>query len=67
MNPDPKTIGLKAGHQKITPACRRNHGTTPAFLIASERLRELYDKYARSEGSENVTWHVVLYRDEDNG
>lgn len=59
-----KIPGLKAGHQMITPACRSNRGTTPAFLEAVERLQSLYDNYARSEGSEGVTWHLVLVREE---
>ncbi len=57
-----KVPGLKAGHQMITPECRQNRGTTPAFLEAAERLQRLYDDYARSEGSEGVTWHLMLVR-----
>lgn len=56
--------GLKSGHQMITPVCRDNRGTTDAFLEASERLRRAYDSYARSEGNEDVTWHLVLVRDD---
>lgn len=56
--------GLKSGHQMITPACRAARGTTPAFLEAAKRLQKLYDNYARSEGGDNVTWHLVLTRDE---
>lgn len=59
--------GLKSGHQIITPTCRANRGTTPAFLEAAVRLQRLYDSYARAEGNENVTWHLVLVRDEPNG
>ncbi len=59
-----KVPGLKAGHQLITPECRRNRGATPAFLEAAERLQRLYDDYARGEGSEDVTWHLVLVRQE---
>jgi hypothetical protein len=56
--------GLKSGHQIITPTCRQNRGTTPAFLEAAERLQRLYDKYARSHGSEDVHWHLVLVRED---
>lgn len=59
-----KLPGLKAGHQMITPQCRENRGTTPAFLEAAERLQKLYDDYARGEGSAGVTWHLVLVRQE---
>jgi hypothetical protein len=51
----------------ITPTCRANRGTTPAFLEAAERLQRLYDNYARAEGNEDVTWHLVLTRDETKG
>lgn len=57
-----KLPGLKAGHQMITPQCRANRGTTPAFLEAAERLQKAYDTYARCEGNESVTWHLVLIR-----
>ena len=56
--------GLKSGHQMITPTCRVNRGVTPAFIEAAERLQRLYDNYARAEGNESVTWHLVLVRDE---
>jgi len=56
--------GLKSGHQMITPVCRQNRGTTPAFLEAVERLQRLYDNYARGAGSEGVTWHLVLVRED---
>jgi len=56
--------GLKAGHAIITPDCRKNRGTTFAFLEAADRLRKLYDDYARSEGSEGVSWHLVLVRED---
>lgn len=56
--------GLKAGHQMITPACRQGRGTTPAFLEAAERLQRAYDNYARAEGNGDVTWHLVLVREE---
>lgn len=59
-----KIPGLRSGHQKITPQCRQNRGTTPAFLEAAERLQRAYDDYARSAGSEGVTWHLVLVREE---
>lgn len=62
-----KIPGLKSGHQMITPICRANRGTTPAFLEAVERLRKLYDNYARSAGSEDVTWHLVLVRESLDG
>jgi hypothetical protein len=59
-----KLPGLKAGHQMITPTCRKNRGMTPAFLEAAERLQRTYDNYARGEGAEGVTWHLVLMREE---
>lgn len=59
-----KIPGLKAGHQVISPTCRQSRGTTPAFLEAAERLQRLYDDYARAQGSEGVTWHLVLVRQE---
>ncbi|MGN6767837.1 MAG: hypothetical protein ACTHJY_22050 [Rhizobiaceae bacterium] len=55
-----KIPGLKSGHQMITPTCGANRGTTPAFLESAERLRRLYDNYARAEGNKDVTWHLVL-------
>lgn len=62
-----KTPGLKAGHQMITPTCRQNRGATSAFLEAAARLQNLYDNYARAASNENVTWHLVLTRDEPEG
>lgn len=59
-----KLPGLKAGHQIITPDCRQNRGTTPAFLEAAERLQKLYDNYARAAGNEPVKWHLVLIRED---
>lgn len=61
--------GLKAGHQMITPVCRQNRGTAAAFLEAADRLRKTYDNYARADGNEDVTWHLVLVREgaEDRG
>lgn len=56
--------GLKSGHQMITPTCRVNRGTTPAFLEAAKRLQDLYDRYARGDDSEDVTWHLVLVRED---
>lgn len=56
--------GLKSGHQIITPVCRVNRGSEPAFIEAVLRLQKLYDRYAASEGSENVNWHLVLVREE---
>jgi hypothetical protein len=56
--------GLKSGHQIITPTCRHNRGTTPAFLEAAERLQKLYDLYARAPDNRDVTWHLVLVREE---
>lgn len=57
--------GLKSGHQMITPACRANRGVKEAFLEAATRLYERYAEYAEAEGNEQVTWHVVLTRDEE--
>lgn len=64
MQFETKLPGLKASHQIITPTCRENRGTSEAFLEAAERIQRAYDNYARSEGSEGVTWHLVLVREE---
>ena len=56
--------GLKSGHRMITPTCRENRTDKGAWITAAVELEALYDKYVRSEGNENVTWHLVLVRDE---
>lgn len=50
----------------ITPTCRQNRTTTGAFLEAAEQIQKLYDNYARTEGGENTTWHLVLVRDDND-
>jgi len=56
--------GLKCCHQVISPICRKNHGFSSAGLIAMENIKDAYEEYVRSEGSENVTWHIVLIRED---
>jgi hypothetical protein len=59
--------GLKSGHQMITPTCRHNRGATEAFLEAAARLQATYDRYVRSKGNDDVTWHLVLVREGEEG
>jgi hypothetical protein len=56
--------GIKSGHRIITPTCRANRGMTPAFLLAAEELRAIYDNYARTPENAGVNWHLVLLRDD---
>lgn len=59
-----KIAGLKCAHRMITPECRKNRGTTPAYLVAAEEIQAIYDRYSRDEANEQVTWHLVLVRSE---
>ena len=61
-----KTVvpGLKSAHQMITPECRSNRGATGAFLEAAHRVLDAYGRYNLAAGNEDVTWHLVLVRQE---
>lgn len=56
--------GLKSGHQMITPTCRENRGTIESFDEAATRLRATFARYADTAENSDVTWHLVLVRDE---
>lgn len=55
---------LKTGHQIITPKCRENRGILGAYREAAERMEETFRKYGPVPENDNVTWHLVLVRDD---
>jgi hypothetical protein len=64
MNDETKIAGTKSSHQMITPACRSGRGIDGAFIEAVARVRKSYEQYAGSKSNDEVTWHIVLVREE---